>query len=65
VASWLCLLQPWRYHMGIACYSRHHNTFPAALRTQSITSTEIEKAASEAAFQIFFATIHVIVYSYD
>jgi len=54
MASWLCLLQPWRNHMGTACHSGHHNTFPAAFRTQSITATEIEKAALEAAFQIFF-----------
>jgi hypothetical protein len=51
--------------MGTACRSRHHNTFPAAFRTQSITSTEDEKAELEVAFQFFFATIKVIVYAYD
>ena len=54
MATWICLLQPWRYHMGTASRCGHHNTFPAAFRTQSITSIEIEKAASEAAFQFFF-----------
>jgi len=39
--------------LGTACHSRHHNTFPIAFRTQSITLTEDVKAASEAAPSFF------------
>jgi len=48
--------------MGTACHCGHHNTFPAAFRTQSITSTEDEKAASEAAFHFFLNKEIVFVY---
>jgi len=56
MALWLCLFEPWRNHMGTACHSRHYSIGPAAFRTQSITSTEDVKAASEAALQVFLQT---------
>ena len=48
--------------MGTARHSRHHNTFPTTYGTQSITSTEDEKAASEAAFHFFLNKEIVFVY---
>jgi hypothetical protein len=39
--------------MVIASHSRHHNTFPTAYGTQSITATKNMKAAPKAAAQLF------------